>query len=152
LAIAKDYRVNFDKPSTDGSAKAALHEATGYDTFGVLFQISSSELDSLNRVEGAPKGYKRTDNFIVRQIGTNTEFVTITYLPNQSDPNGSPYDWYLALVLAGAQQNELPAAYIESLRANRYQLDPDTNRNNRLDAIAAMKASGCDDWTGLLAN
>jgi gamma-glutamylcyclotransferase len=151
-AIAKDYRVDFDKPSIDGSAKAALRKSTGYDAFGVLFQISMSELDKLDRAEGAPKGYTRTDNFIVSRIGANTDSVAITYLPNQFDPKLSPYDWYLALVLAGALKNELPIAYIESLRANRYQSDPDTNGNNRLDAIAAMKASGCHDWTALLAN
>jgi hypothetical protein len=152
LAITKDYRVEFDKPGIDGSAKAALCRATDYDTYSVLFQISSSELASLDRVEGAPQGYTRTDNFTVRRIGTNTEPVAITYLPNQIDSKRLPYDWYLALVLAGTQKNELPTAYINRLRANRYQLDPDTNRNNRLDAIAAMKASGCDDWTRLLAN
>jgi hypothetical protein len=56
-----------------------------------------------------------------------------------------PYDWYHALVLAGAMQNGLPAAQLEELRGIPTCADPDASRATRIEALRALRNSGYGD-------
>jgi len=47
-----------------------------------------------------------------------------------------PYDWYLDLVVAGAEQNGLPQAYIDALRTTSSRGDPNLQRPSRLEALS----------------
>jgi gamma-glutamylcyclotransferase len=62
-----------------------------------------------------------------------------------------PYDWYLALVIAGALESKLEANYVDFLQRTASHSDPDYSRSGRLEAIAVLEASGHNSYLELLA-
>ncbi len=46
-----------------------------------------------------------------------------------------PFDWYKAFVVTGAEQNNLPADYIETLKNTTAKLDKNVQRNQKQEAI-----------------
>ncbi len=46
-----------------------------------------------------------------------------------------PFDWYKAFVVTGAEQNNLPADYIETLKNTTAKLDKNVQRNQKQQAI-----------------
>lgn len=59
-----------------------------------------------------------------------------TYIANPHfiDRGLQPYDWYLALVLAGARQYHLPTPYLDILSATPTRADPEINRPAHIEA------------------
>jgi len=118
-ATLLDKRMLFNKRSIDGSAKANLVDSRGDHVWGVLFEVDSTELGTLDSAEG---GYERTGltvctaggNPVVAQIYTSTELT----------PNPVPYKWYKNLVLAGAREHELPQEYLDYLESLPSKPDP----------------------------
>ena len=53
-----------------------------------------------------------------------------------------PYDWYHALVLAGAEEHGLPNDHIELLRTSEFLPDTDLSRKGRRDALIALDKAG----------
>jgi hypothetical protein len=128
----------FDKVSTDGSGKCAFAPAAGDKVQGVLWNVPEIELGRLDLSEG--RGYERD---IVKVVcAEQQEYDAITYRASHRSNGLRPYDWYLALVLAGAEQQGLPQPYIDSLRATPFHSDPDTSRPTRREALAAIEAAG----------
>ena len=41
----------------------------------------------------------------------------MAYIATKKDPKRRPYDWYKAIVVQGATENVLPAAYIELIKS-----------------------------------
>jgi hypothetical protein len=66
----------------------------------------------------------------------------VTYIATDLDRALQPYDWYRALVIAGALQHTLPAEWMAMLEQVASIRDPDAKRKNRLDAIALLQKSG----------
>jgi gamma-glutamylcyclotransferase len=121
LASVPGYQVAFSKRSTDESGKATLVKTTAENAraYGVVFHLSNEQLGTLDTFEGVGKGYSRQDDFRV-EVGSNAEPLTVsTYIgmDDHFDPELQPYDWYLDLVVAGAEQNGLPDDYVAALRA-----------------------------------
>jgi gamma-glutamylcyclotransferase len=73
-----------------------------------------------------------------------------TYLAAESEPYLEPYDWYLALIIAGALEHNLSSDYITTLYQTPYQTDSDHGRESRGLAIEALRASGVIDYMTLL--
>jgi gamma-glutamylcyclotransferase len=65
-----------------------------------------------------------------------------TYIGTRLDRSLKPYDWYRAVVIAGAQQHKLPGEWIAVLERVACVPDPDLKRKNRVDAIAVLKEAG----------
>ena len=129
------HRLTFDKVSKDGSGKCDA-EATGRAgdrTHGVLFEISSSEKPQLDRFEGLNQGYREEKVRVVTSAGGARE--AVTYVATSKDPALFPYDWYKALVIAGAVEHGLPDPYIEWLRTFHSQADPDAKRRAENKAL-----------------
>lgn len=139
-AYADGYSLSFSKKSSDGSGKATLHAEATRQTFGVVFELAGNELKNLDKAEGAGKGYDRIDDFQVRKQSSGELIKTVTYLASRQAINLSlrPYDWYLSLVLAGARQHDLPAAYIGELEATNSDVDPEPSRTSRLEALKLL--------------
>ncbi len=118
LAEAHGYKICFKKKSKrDGSGKATLVRGNpALDKIpGVLFQIYKSELGRLDRAEGNDKGYYRDNSFPV--VSTeNGKIFTITYIAEKLEEGLSPYDWYLAFVVAGSLQHNLSTKHTEYLK------------------------------------
>ena len=99
-AKAQGYRLEFSKKSVDGSGKATLVASDdGSKIPGILYTISDEDQVKLDRAEGAGSGYERLNDFLVET--EDGPKIAITYLADMTESNLIPYDWYLALVVAG---------------------------------------------------
>ena len=153
LAYTRGYSLAFSKKSRDGSSKATLVAEAEKVTPGVLFEIGLSEKAALDRAEGAGQGYDRIDNFPVFAANVDQPtHVATTYLATSHDAALKPYDWYLALVIAGAQHHRLGEDDIERLRQVVFVVDLDTDRPSRRDALAALTDTGIADYRALLSD
>src|SRR5262249_26806436 len=94
--------------------------------------------------------YTRDDAFAVISADGKT-CTTTTYLAQASTDGLRPYDWYLALIIAGGREHGLDAAYVDGLRQVACVSDPVTTRKSYLDALRALEKSGIDDFRTLLA-
>jgi gamma-glutamylcyclotransferase len=153
LAEASYHSLLFSKRSIDGSGKATLvkSEEKSAKILGVLFKIDDSELESLDAAEGAPNGYSRHDDFEVKQLGIEELVVATTYMANQLHEGLQPFDWYLALVVAGAIEHNLGNEYLTKLLAVHSIVDPCSKRETRTEALRVLLESGYSDWHTLLA-
>lgn len=140
-AQIENYSINFSKRSIDGSGKATLSTDTGGLVYGVVFELHENELAKLDQAEGAGNGYHRHNSFMVRMDGSQEQLRVATYI---ADPiyichSLRPYDWYVRLVVAGAQQHKLPFEYIEEIKRLPSDADPELNRKSRLEALTLLE-------------
>ena len=150
-ATADGYAVNFSKLGRDASGKGALFKKEKSTALGVVFEIAESDLKSLDKAEGVWFGYDRRIDFeVVTNSGKTLE--TTTYLPPKMDIQLQPFGWYLALVVAGAIENNLPQDYIKKLKSTPYQIDEDQNRPSRLEALETLKSTGYSNWQDLFTS
>jgi len=141
-AFAEGTIIEFSKRSRDGSGKATLVRAAGQRTPGVLFKIPNAEGSALDSAEGVGNGYQRCDAFPVHRSGSDAIIKAVTYLAESPEANLEPYDWYLALIIAGACQHGLGDDYIAKLRREPCWDDDDHTRKDEAKAI--VKAAGYD--------
>ena len=152
-AFADGWVIEFNKRSIDGSGKATLGKADGKLTPGILFEIPKAQLSALDRAEGAEgakKGYERCDAFPVQRSDSDEIVQAVAYFATSPEANLKPYDWYLALLVAGAHQNGLGDGYIAEMRREPHDPDVDYTRKSRVEAIAALKAAGFTNYRKLL--
>ena len=102
------------KRGADGSGKCTIC-ATGSradGVWGVLWEIEEVEMARLDAVEGP--GYERVEVVVTT---ANQKMTAFTYLAREShiDPTLRPDTAYHALVVAGAREHGLPAAWIRVL-------------------------------------
>lgn len=158
IAIATDQKLVIGKcSSVDKSGKATLVQAEGVHTPGVYFEIAESEREKLDEFEGfrrdkpyAPDRYGCDKSFQIRIVATDSTAAATTYLANKPRDGLKPYDWYLALMIAGAIQHSIDPRHVKMLRQIDYDVDVEKSRENRLKALAAMKAAGHDQYEKLL--
>lgn len=142
VAFADDHRLTFWKQGRDGSGKGHLARSPGMAQPGVLFTLSENDLVALDAIEGAGKGYRRADDFIVRLKDGNRTTPAATYLATTLDETLQPYDWYLALVLAGAREHVFDEEILRQLRATSWREDPEPHRASRHEAIGLITTAG----------
>lgn len=144
VARLSGYGIDFSKRSNDQSGKATLVRADNAITHGVMFEILRTELAKLDSAEGLGVGYERFDDIDVVCSRTGDTVKTSTYiaLSEAIDSNLKPYDWYHALVMAGARQHNLPEPHIESLASAVFLHDTDLGRKSRIAALRAMDEAG----------
>ena len=111
LGIARlaDFAWRCNKHGADGTAKANLVRESGAETWGVLYEMDTTGLDVLDRVEG---GYERV---VVQVEQGNRELRAHTYVSDRLLESEPPASWYLGLVVSGAREHALPAEWIASL-------------------------------------
>lgn len=134
-AHVEGRRLAFHKVGKDGSAKCDIQAVNPVTekAYGVLFRIACSEKVDLDRAEGLGEGY-REENLLVQGDG-GTKIAAKAYVATAIEPNLRPYDWYKGLVVAGAMENGLPAAYVEWLRTFDSQPDPDAARREHNEKL-----------------
>lgn len=138
-AALEDHRLTFDKSSQDGSGKCTVVPAKGSAVEGVLWTVASAELADLDATEGAGRGYERRSIMVTRATGEQME--AESYLANSPESDLRPYDWYLALVIAGARQHHLSHEYISALFRAPFQFDNKRERPSRLQAVNALQSA-----------
>jgi len=129
------YRLHFHKRSRDGSGKCNIVpvEADAV-VHGVLFELNANEVDALDEAEQRGRGYERR-TMQIQGPSSPVEAFAYVAQPAYVDDALLPYDWYRALVLAGAREHDLPAAYVARLEAVRSYPDPNQERRQRHQAL-----------------
>lgn len=150
-AIAQDHAIEFSKKSIDGSGKANLiQQDRVIGTPGVLFEISLFERDALDKAEGAGSGYDRLDEFVVETTNDRESVNATTYLASSTQTDLLPFDWYLALVLAGTLEHRIGDDHADHLRSIAFHQDLDQTRKSRIAALKALSDHGYHDHMTLL--
>jgi len=127
VAHVPGYMMVFRKRGRDGSGKCDLEPLENATTWGVVYRLSRDDLSALDEAEG--EGYRRTDLLVTTPEGF---LETVTYRAKADwIVDDRPYEWYLALVLAGAREHELPPAYVAGLEQTDTRPDPDKERAAR---------------------
>ncbi|MBE2245518.1 MAG: gamma-glutamylcyclotransferase [Burkholderiaceae bacterium] len=149
-ATLAGHELRWHKVSKDGSAKCdiVVAKAAQACVHGVVFEIAVADKPALDIAEGIGMGYKGCE---VEVRTANGALSAWTYRATNIDPLARPYPWYKALVVAGAKEHGLPAAYVAALEAVVTREDPKPERaaQNALlvalplrDQAAAAAASG----------
>lgn len=145
-AFARDFSLSFCKRGHDGSGKATLLAgAYGEDqVHGVLYAIAETERGRLDRAEGP--GYEPLAAFAVVTAEDEQVVTAHTYLARSEARDASliPFDWYHALVLAGALEHGLPHLYVDGVRTVAACEDPRPDRDRRRSALSILQSAGFD--------
>lgn len=140
-AKANAYKLSFCKKRRDGSAKATLRPTDQGEAYGVLFALDAADLEALDGFEGRGKGYDRDDAFPVIDLSSGEERRVITYLAQAGhiDDTLMPFDWYRALVLAGAWEHGLPGHYVAASIAAVPSLSSDRQGAQAREALQILE-------------
>ena len=137
---ATGFAIRFDKGGMDGSGKATLWPGPAAVP-GVLYRLSDADLVTLDAYEGVGRGYARREIDILTPDGPARAYA---YIADQPVEGLLPFDWYVALILAGALIHALPSDHLAMLAAVPHQPDPDLDRPGRIAALQALAAHGFD--------
>ncbi|MCP5055971.1 MAG: gamma-glutamylcyclotransferase [bacterium] len=122
-ARLEGHRLVCDKPGRDGSAKANLVTDPAGHVWGALYLLEARHLATLDRFEG---GYERLVVSVESHVdGRAAGFRdALTYRSDLRTADPIPFDWYRQLILDGARDHGLPAAWLARLEALPCRLDP----------------------------
>jgi gamma-glutamylcyclotransferase (GGCT)/AIG2-like uncharacterized protein YtfP len=142
IGFVRGYDVALSKRGKDGSAKATLAVRAESRAHGCVYIIEAQEKVRLDRIEGVGVGY---DEHVVRVVVEDHEIEAFTYIASSTHIDAAlrPYDWYVALMYAGASEHHLPGAVTERYRAVETIRDPDRTRATRHWAM--LGAAGSPD-------
>lgn len=130
VARLPEYRLVFHKKSADGSAKCDAYYTGRRGDFiiGVLYELNESEKRSLDIIEGLGRGYDEKEVTVITDSGPKS---AVAYFATNIDTGLKPYDWYKVHVVVGAQENDLPANYLDMIEEVESVADPDRQREER---------------------
>src|SRR6266849_6843040 len=114
-ARLEGFELAFNKKARGGSATANLRPAPGKTVEGVLYKIPESAWRSLDRFEGAPVHYRRTEVTVIDRGGNRV--AAQAYIATKVERGLRPAAHYLQTILEGAGEHGLPAEYIELIKA-----------------------------------
>lgn len=128
VARLPGHALRWHKHSKDGSGKCdAVRVSGGHAVLGVVYKINANEKRALDQAEGLGQGCDQKD----AKVLLHGDAVTVSiYVATKTDPELKPYTWYKALVVAGAQEHDLPVPYIAMLEAVEASQDPDRTRHD----------------------
>jgi len=111
----ENYAISFNKKARGGSATANIHPAQGKNVHGVLFRIPEQALRSLDRFQGAPEHYRRIEVNVTASDGN--KIPAQAYIATKVEKGLRPAGHYLQSILQAAEEHNLPADYVEELKA-----------------------------------
>lgn len=115
----RDWRVVYDKPGADGTAKANLRESTGSEVQGVVYELDASDRPALDRAE---PNYTPLTVEAVLDDGRVVEALSYRFTSEGTDD--LPADWYVSLVTSGAARHGLSDRYVSSSLSSRSRPEP----------------------------
>jgi gamma-glutamylcyclotransferase len=131
------YRIRFHKRGRDGAGRSnAWHTGEAGDRLpGALYRLAAEDLD---RLGAAGAGYHAEEVLVQTAAGPLTAIAWCAD-PEEIEDGLRPWDWYLALIRAGAEMHGLPGPYRLWLESVPVCVDPDRERAAR--ALAVMRAT-----------
>lgn len=139
VGVVRDYCLDFAKISADGSGKGDMMASAGDEVWGVLYEFDASQKADLDRHEGGH--YQAREVVVSTPFGDKTAWAYMAQV-HRRDPSKMPYDWYVALIVAGARRGGLPETYIQTLEATIFDVDGMEDRATRQQALAALAEAG----------
>jgi cation transport regulator ChaC len=117
------YRLCFNIPVGPGERGVANVEVeAGARLCGVLYLLSAAECDRLDRTEGVHVGlYRRVPIDVL--VDGEGRVAAFTYQSERTTLGRKPSARYMGLLIDGAREHELPAEYVEVLRAIELAVD-----------------------------
>jgi gamma-glutamylcyclotransferase (GGCT)/AIG2-like uncharacterized protein YtfP len=97
-----------------GRGYATVSPSPGHHVWGAIWNVSDSDLASLDRYEGVAGGLYRRE--ITTVMAHNQPIDVHLYIENYDD-HGMPRPDYLERIIAGARWFDLPQAWIANLAA-----------------------------------
>lgn len=134
-AVLEQHDLRWHKVGMDGSGKCDVVRNRLPDrcVLGVIYEIKRSDKPALDAAEALGVGYAEREVTIRIDAGVMTASL---YYALQTDPQILPFDWYKALVIAGAQEHRLDLAYVHGLRAVVAKPDSDADRSRQHFSLA----------------
>ena len=138
VGVLPGYRLHFSKRSSDGSGKCNLErsEDRAELTYGVIFSVADAEVPGLDAAEDMLRGGYSRSEIEVEADGGLVAVEAYFANPPFIEYSLQPFDWYQALVLAGALEHGLPTQYCDEIGAIPSVRDPDQKRRER--ALATL--------------
>ena len=103
-------RLVFNKKGYDGSGRANLLDSSGETTWGVLYEIGSSDIPKLDKYE---LGYTRFNLCVINDGDLSVE--SFVYISSEATDGLSPSDSYMNFLTKGAYEHHLPEFYVKYL-------------------------------------
>lgn len=139
-AVVPGFALTFDKIGRDGSGKATLTPSgvRGVAVHGAVFQLSTCDLAALDGIEGS--GYGRVADLTAMLPGSAQPLLVTTYVAHvhARDTSLLPFDWYVDLIVCGAEAIGLPYEVLKRMRATPCRTDPIPERPARLEALEIL--------------
>lgn len=124
------HRIMFHKRGRDGAGRSNAWPAEVSDRLpGMLYRVQAQEFA---RLGAAGAGYRADEVLIETSAGPLTA-LTWRARPEEIENGLRPWDWYVALIRAGAALHGLPASHCRWLESVAVAVDPDRAR-----AVAAF--------------
>ncbi len=115
-AILDDYRIGFTIYSPKRECGCAdVIKTDGEQVCGLLYEISESDRESLDKAEGHPNNYRRF-TVVVRDDSGKTYGAESYQVVDKKDFL-KPSKHYLGMMLNAAKRFEFPATYVDFLSA-----------------------------------
>jgi len=118
-ARAHGWRLSLGKRGRDGSGKATLIAEPESFVWGVVYAIDPHDWRRLDRYE---RGYTRVAVLLASE--REQHIAAITYVAPETAPDPTAFGWYKRLIVDGAREHGLPAAYIAELEQLPARDDP----------------------------
>ena len=125
IARLDRHKLCFHKKGKDGSGKCDITYGgnTNDAVYGVIFEMSVSQLARLDRFEGLGNGYEQKEVAII--LPDEEKLKALAYFATDINSSLKPYAWYKEHVLRGAQEHGLPLDYIAKI--DQVEVMPDLN-------------------------
>ena len=141
VAVAQlpGYALRWHMAGADGSGKCDVVpvDDPASQVHGVVYQIGMHDMPHLDHAESLGVGY--ADRTLQVHTPTGPLHAKL-YVALRTDPASVPYDWYHALVLAGAREHALAEDYVAQLARVATRPDPEIHRAQRHRALISLPA------------
>lgn len=138
VGILRGYRLHFNKLGQDDSGKGNVERSAGLHdlVYGVIFTVEDSDVPNLDEAEDVSRGGYSRSTVQIEVDGTESVVESYFANPRFIDNSLHPFDWYAAMVVAGAMQHGIPTDYCDALTSFPTIRDPDEQR--RQQALATL--------------
>ena len=131
VAILNSHRLVWHKNDKGQSGKCDIQVTDNHtdQVYGVIYQISEADKETLDYYEGHGFGYLSKHVDVTTLSGNRLQ--ALTYYAIDIDIIQQPYHWYKEHVLRGAREHNFPAEYIAMIDAQESIDDDDKKRIQR---------------------
>ena len=116
-AVLPNYRIEFRRYSTNlKGGISTIMEAPGDLVHGIVYRIERAEMDALDELENVGEGLYRREEFLVLGDDDAWHKADLYRVARPAGPFAVAPE-YLAYMLEGAREHDLPSDYVTRLEA-----------------------------------